>query len=68
MDILAIIGGLGIGKILLSGFGLIIIASFIVLLILCRKNYSADKIADFWLNVLKIIFRYKEKSNDRKLN
>jgi hypothetical protein len=66
MNVVTFVEGLGIGKILLSGFGIIIVASLFVLLILYRKNYSADKIAKFWLCVLKIIFHYKEEPNDRK--
>ncbi len=68
MDAFTMVEGLGvsIAKIPLGIFGLVIVASLLVLLILFLKKYPTEKCADFWLKVLKIIFRYKEEPNERR--
>ena len=46
----------------------VILASLLVLLILYKKGYSGEKIANFWLRVLMIIFRYREKTDEKRTN
>ena len=48
--------------------GLVIVSSLLVFFILCLRGCSSDKVADFWLNVLKIIFRYKGDSYEKRNN
>ena len=49
-------------------FGLVIITSLLVFFILCLLRLPSDKVADFWLNVLKIVFRYKGESYEKRNN
>ena len=49
-------------------FGLVIITSLLVFFILCLRGCPTDKVADFWLKVLMIIFRYKEDSCEKRNN
>ena len=48
--------------------GLVILPSLLVFLILCLLGLPSDKVADFWLNVLKIVFRYKGDSYEKRDN
>lgn len=44
---------------------LVIVISVAVLFYLSWRGLSPEKCADFFLNVLRIIFRYKERTNER---
>lgn len=69
MDAFEILQWVGnIVKIPLGIFSLVIISSLLVLLILYKKGYSGEKIANFWLRVLMIIFRYRETSDEKRTN
>lgn len=49
-----------IAKVSLGIFGLVILASLLITLILFLQKYPSEKITEFWVKVLMIIFRYKE--------
>lgn len=58
IDVTTNLNGWNITKIPVIIIGLVIITSLLVVLILCLLGLPSDKVADFWLNVLKIIFHY----------